>query len=49
MIMINGESNTGAQTMQMGEEEYMMMMDNNNEDNTMDLLEDQQHVIIHDG
>lgn len=32
--------------MQIGEE-YMIA--DNNEDNTMDLLEDQQHVIIHDG
>lgn len=37
-MMINGELNTGAQTMQIGEE-YMVA--DNNEDNTMDLLEDQ--------
>jgi hypothetical protein len=46
IMMINGDLNTGAQTMQIGEE-YMVA--DNNEDNTMDLLEDQQHVIIHDG
>ena len=45
IIMMNGELNTGAQTMQIGEE----YIGDNNEDNTMDLLEDQQHVIIHDG